>query len=203
MLRALDLVILRALRTHGHSPRVERAVLAFTRTGEHGLLWQALCLAGALADRRRRPRYVGAMRTIMGAYLVNIALKHVVRRRRPIVEALPALSTTITALSYPSAHSTTSFAAARALTRHSGVPWLPIYAGAVAMGLSRVYVGVHYPSDVLAGAVLGTALVEAVERAPEAIAPPPRRGGRLARRRRGAGRRVVRGSARRRRPWSR
>jgi undecaprenyl-diphosphatase len=56
--------------------------------------------------------------------------------------------------SYPSAHSSTSFAGARALSA-AGMPAAPLYSVAVAMALSRPYLGVHYPSDIVAGAVLG------------------------------------------------
>ena len=155
----MDLALLRLLRTRGHSPGVERAVLAFTRTGEHGALWHVLCVVGAVVDRRRRGRYLRAMRTVMLAYLANIGLKYVVRRPRPVLEGLPALSSTVTSLSFPSAHSTTSFAAAWALTRgDDGLAAVPVYAVAKAMAVSRVYAGVHYPTDVVAGAAFGTAL---------------------------------------------
>jgi undecaprenyl-diphosphatase len=90
------------------------------------------------------------------AYLLNIGLKYVVRRKRPVVEDLPPLSSTVSGLSFPSAHATTSFAAARELSR--GLPAAPVYGLATAMALSRPYVGVHYPSDIAAGAALGTAL---------------------------------------------
>jgi membrane-associated phospholipid phosphatase len=157
VLRALDLALLRALRTHGHSPGAERAVLLFTRTGEHGALWQVLLATGAAFDRPRRPAYLQAMRVVMAAYLANIALKYLVRRRRPVLPGLPPLSSTVTSLSFPSAHSTTSFAAALALSR-VGLPRMPVYALAKAMALSRVYAGVHYPTDVGAGAAFGSAI---------------------------------------------
>ncbi len=96
----------------------------------------------------------------MVAYLTNIGLKYVVRRRRPDLDGLPPLSSTVTSLSYPSAHSTTSFAAARVLS--SELPTAPVYACACAMAVSRVYVGVHYPTDVAAGVLLGTAMSELV-----------------------------------------
>ena len=160
MLRALDLALLRFLRRRGHAPRAERAVLAFTRAGEHGLLWYAVCTLGIVLDRSRRRLYRRAMRVTMLAYLANILLKYVVRRPRPVLDGLPALSSTVTSLSYPSAHSTTSFAAAGVLSR--GLPAAPLYACAGAMALSRSYAGVHYPSDVVAGAVFGTALRELI-----------------------------------------
>ena len=166
MLRALDLALLRLLRTGAHAAPIERGVLLFTRTGEHGALWLAGSAAGAALDPGRRFLYLRAMRVVVLAYLTNIALKYVVRRRRPLLADLPALSTTVTSLSYPSAHATTSFAAARVLSR--GLPAGPLYACAGAMALSRPYVGVHYPSDVAAGALLGTALGAL-------LAPPPAR----------------------------
>jgi len=158
VLRRLDLAVLRLLRTRGHEPRTERAILIFTRADEHGLLWQGLCLAGAVVDKPRRPLYLRTMRTVMLAYLANIGLKYVVRRPRPQLDDLPPLSSTVTSLSFPSAHSTTSFAAARALTMSGGLPAAPMYAIAAAMAASRVYAGVHYPTDILAGAAYGTAL---------------------------------------------
>jgi membrane-associated phospholipid phosphatase len=158
MLRALDLALLRVLRSRAHSPAVERGVLAFSRSGEHGALWQAFCAVGLVLDPARRPLYRRTMRTVMLAYLANIGLKYLVRRPRPVLDDLPALSSTVTSLSYPSAHSTTSFAAARSLSR--GLPAAPVYAVAGAMALSRPYAGVHYPSDVAAGALFGTALAE-------------------------------------------
>ena len=138
-------------------------MLLFTRAGEHGALWQVLCLVGAVVDGKRRPLYLRTMRTVMLAYLANIGLKYVVRRPRPTLEGLPALSSTVTKLSFPSAHSTTSFAAARALTAEGGLAPAPVYALAKAMAVSRIYVGVHYPTDILAGAAFGTALAELLE----------------------------------------
>ncbi len=95
-----------------------------------------------------------------GSYLVNTAVKVAIGRERPRLAALPPLAATPTQLSFPSAHATTSFAAARAYA-----PLLapePVYALAVALALSRLYLGLHYPSDVLAGAVLGSLLGSAV-----------------------------------------
>ena len=152
----LDLRLLRLLRTRGHAPALERAVERFSRSGEHGALWLAGAAAGAALDRRRRPVYARAGTTIAAAYLTNIAFKYVVRRPRPMLSDLPPLSPTISGLTYPSAHAATSFAGAYALGRV--LPPAPLYALAAAMAFSRPYLGVHYPSDSLAGAALGSAV---------------------------------------------
>jgi undecaprenyl-diphosphatase len=122
-------------------------VLAYSRLGEHGAGWVVLGLA---LDCRR-----GAL-AVIRAYAANQALKVVVRRRRPDLPGLPALVRTRSTLSFPSAHATTSFAALRAY-RHDAPRGLLALA-ATAMALSRVYLGVHWPSDVLAGAALGAAI---------------------------------------------
>ena len=98
-----------------------------------------------------------------GAYVLNTAIKLVVRRRRPALPGLPPLTGTPTGLSFPSAHATSSFAAARAYS--ALLPGTPLYALAFALALSRLYLGVHYPSDSLAGAALGLAVGGAGARA--------------------------------------
>ena len=130
--------------------------MALSKAGEHGLIWYGLAAAGALLDRERRPAYRRAAATTLGAYALNQGIKFVVRRRRPEIDGLPPLIPTTLKLSYPSAHSAMSFAAARSLSRAWPAP--PLYALAVTMAVSRPYLGVHYPSDVAAGAVLGTAV---------------------------------------------
>jgi membrane-associated phospholipid phosphatase len=155
---ALDMALLRAMRTRGHTPSRERAIAAFSRLGEQAMIWFAICAAAALLDREQRPVYRRAARITAGIYLVNQTLKIAVRRQRPRLEGLPPLAGTLSGLSYPSAHSATSFAAARMLS--PALPAGPLYALAIGLALSRPYLGLHYPSDILAGAALGAALAE-------------------------------------------
>ena len=152
----LDRRLLLLARTRGHFGGVERAVSAYSRTGEHAACWLALGLAGAAlsGERRRRATWLRGLRIVAGSYGVNYAVKLAVRRRRPELPGLEPLTPTVSRLSFPSAHATSSFAAALAYSRVAPAPLL--YAAAVAFGLSRPYLGVHYPSDVLAGAALGT-----------------------------------------------
>ncbi|HEY3758170.1 MAG TPA: phosphatase PAP2 family protein [Solirubrobacteraceae bacterium] len=158
----LDEQILRFARTRGHDARAERAAAVLSRLGEHGGIWIALGVAGALLDdRERRAGWLRGVAIVGGTYAANTALKLVVRRRRPQLPGLPPLVATPTQLSFPSAHTATSFAGARRYSR-MGLPAAPLYALAGTLALSRLYLGVHYPSDVLAGALLGSAIAAAV-----------------------------------------
>jgi membrane-associated phospholipid phosphatase len=151
----LDEQLLRAALTRGHSPALDRLVARFTLLGEHAAVWLAIGAVGALADPPRRARWGRATGTVAGMYALNTAIKLVVRRPRPQLRGLKPLIATPTTLSFPSAHASTAFAGAFAYSR-LGLPALPLYALAAKLSYSRLYLGVHYPSDVLAGALLGT-----------------------------------------------
>ncbi len=152
-LAALDLAGLRLARTIGHTPSAERAVRGFSQLGQHGACWLALGTVGGALDTARRPRWRRATRSVAAAYAVNQALKLVVRRPRPQLPDLPPLIATPTQLSFPSAHAATSAAAVHAFWHL--LPWVPLRGPAMAMTLSRLYLGVHYPSDIVAGVLLG------------------------------------------------
>jgi membrane-associated phospholipid phosphatase len=138
---------------------LERAAGVYSRLGQHGAGWIALGVVGSLLQPRARERWLRGARIVAWSYAANQLVKFTVRRPRPELHDLPPLTRTITKLSFPSAHATTAFAGSRA---YSGLaPPGALYAAAVLTAVSRPYLGVHYPSDVLAGAVLGTLTAEA------------------------------------------
>lgn len=155
-LRELDLGALRAARRVGHTHASERAVRVYSGLGQHAVCWLGFGLGGAVVDTGRSGAWRRSTAVVAGAYLVNQAIKLAVRRPRPMLPDLPPLVATPTQLSFPSAHATSSLAAARAYGGLAPAPAL--YAAAISMALSRVWLGVHYPSDVLAGGALGVAL---------------------------------------------
>jgi membrane-associated phospholipid phosphatase len=158
VLRELDVGLLRLLRTRGHAPPVEAGVVLLARLGEHGVIWYALAAIAAALDRERRPVYARATRAVFAATIANALIKRLIRRTRPMLEGLPALTPTLSGLTYPSAHASTSFAGARVLSE--ALPTGAMYGLGSAMALSRPYLGVHYPSDIVAGALLGDAVAK-------------------------------------------
>jgi membrane-associated phospholipid phosphatase len=91
------------------------------------------------------------------AIALNYVVKLIVKRPRPVLEGLPPLGGAPSSLSFPSAHATSSFAVATAMTRVDPLGALA-FVLAFALALGRPYLGMHYPSDVLVGALLGVAL---------------------------------------------
>jgi membrane-associated phospholipid phosphatase len=156
--READRRLLVLLRTRLRRRSVERAMAAYAWTGESGRVWIAGALAGAIADRPRRARWLRAALGVPLTLGVNFCVKLAVRRQRPRLEGIPPAAKVPTSLSFPSAHAATSFAGAT-LIGSLAPPLRPaLYAAAALMAFSRPYLGVHYPSDVVAGAVVGTAL---------------------------------------------
>ena len=146
------------MRTRCHGPQAERAVGALGKAGEWGAVWVAIGLAAAAADPRRRERWISAAASAPSAVGVNYLVKLVARRRRPRLRRLPALAGAPSELSFPSAHATSSLAASTAMGRVAPGARAPLYGLAAAICLTRPYLGMHYPSDVLGGAALGLAI---------------------------------------------
>jgi undecaprenyl-diphosphatase len=150
----VDLALYKRVRSLAHTPETVRWVRRYSRLGEHGAVWLVVGAFGVGTDGERRARWMRATAAVGGAYVLSTSIKVAIGRRRPVIEDLPHLMATPTGLSFPSSHSTSSFAAAQAFGRL--LPRTPLVAAAGAMAFSRLYLGVHYPSDVAAGAALGT-----------------------------------------------
>jgi diacylglycerol kinase family enzyme len=141
---------------------VDRLLVRLSRAGEHSVLWLALAAAGAVfgGTRGRRAAGDGVVALASTSAIVNGSLKLAVGRRRPPPRRRfrhrPRTS------SFPSGHAACAFAFATAVSRDIPEAGPVLFPLAGTMAYSRVYLGLHYPSDVLAGAAFGTAVGLAV-----------------------------------------
>ncbi|QNG55443.1 phosphatase PAP2 family protein [Pseudonocardia petroleophila] len=130
--------------------------------GEHAAGWLALGAAGAVLDRPRRREWLVATAGVAFAHGASIGVKRVVRRPRPDDPAVEVRVGTPSKLSFPSAHATSTTAAA---VLFGALLHRPLVAVIVPpMALSRLVLGVHYPSDVVAGSLLGAAVAAGARR---------------------------------------
>ncbi|GLX18469.1 MULTISPECIES: bifunctional phosphatase PAP2/diacylglycerol kinase family protein [Streptomyces] len=173
--RLFDLVAQR------HWPGAERVLPALGRAANHGVLWGATAAAITVvgSPRARKGALTAAASLALASATINTVGKWSVRRPRPLLEGvpvarLPAVPPWTT--SFPSGHSASAAAFTAGLALESpgwGAAVAPV---AASVAFSRVYTGVHYPSDVLAGAAFGVAAGFAVRslarRAEQARAVP-------------------------------
>ena len=142
-----------------------------SHVGEHALGWVALSAAGAVLQPERRTEWMTAGVGAFGAHAASVVAKRIVRRKRPHHPAIKIGVGTPSKMSFPSSHATSTTAFALLAGGATGNPRLAFWVPATlipAMLASRLTLGVHYPSDVMGGAVLGAASAAAAGRyAPE------------------------------------
>ena len=158
-LAALDGSILIWIQEHLRVALLDAFMVFYTNLGDHGLLWLFLCLCLLCHPRTRKAGICGFCAIALGALFTNVIIKQLVSRTRPYLALEYALPLVISddPNSFPSGHTCAAFAAAAGWWRSVPYRWMKItgLVLAVLMGCSRLYTGVHYPSDVLAGAAVG------------------------------------------------
>lgn len=131
---------------------------ALSWTCNHGEIWIVLAAVLLAVKRCRRQGLAVGCALITDLVLCNLILKPLVGRVRPfVVQPVALLIPPPTDASFPSGHTAASFAAVFALKASGSPLWKPALAVAVAMAFSRLYLYVHWPSDVLGGALVGAA----------------------------------------------
>ena len=158
-IQALDGAFLLWIQDALRTPLLNAFFSAFTQLGNGGVLYIALSVAMLLYPRTRRAGFWALIAMHFGLVCTNLVLKHLVGRARPwlVVEGLRYLVVEGDPLSFPSGHTCAAFAAGVTWARYTGSRWLKTFcvAQAALMGFSRLYVGVHFLTDVLAGCAVG------------------------------------------------
>lgn len=154
----LDGSILLFIQEQIRTPFLTPVVTFITSLGNAGMIWILFSLLLVAGKRTRETGFMSFAALLFSLLINNLLLKNLVGRIRPYetVQGLILLVSKPADFSFPSGHTGSSFASAvvlyRRLPRRAGVPALLL---ALLIGLSRLYVGVHYPSDVLAGMLTG------------------------------------------------
>ncbi|MGU3437332.1 phosphatase PAP2 family protein [Actinomycetes bacterium M1A6_2h] len=147
-------------RTVGALPGATPVARGMSHFGEHALGWMAISAVGAAVDAPRRRDWAAVGVGAVGAHAASIVVKRISRRRRPSDPSVTVGVSTPSQFSFPSSHATSTTAAAVLIARVTGKP--VTVAIAAPMMLSRLVLGVHYPSDVLVGSALGAVSAAAV-----------------------------------------
>jgi membrane-associated phospholipid phosphatase len=162
---ALDRAVYAAI-ARATTPTLDHTLVALSRAADHSKLWLAsaavLAATGGPAGRRAAVRGLGAIAVASG--VVNIGVKLLARRHRPDQSDVPGERRVPMprSSSFPSGHSASAFAFATAAGHGAVAVDLPLRILATAVAYSRIHTGVHYPSDVIVGGLIGSAAGEAV-----------------------------------------
>ena len=140
-------------------PVLNELMIRYTSLGNGRLLFIAAAILMLIFQKTRRSGVASLGAMGFGLLATNLTIKPLVARARPwvVMEGFETLVRSPDMNSFPSGHTCAAFAFAAAVC--STLPWrwgkAAAIAAAVLMGFSRLYVGVHFPSDVLAGALIG------------------------------------------------
>lgn len=162
------------IQEHLRAPALDGVMRFITHLGDTGAIWIALTLILLFIPRTRRAGAVCAAALIVNLLITNVALKNIIQRIRPydVMDSLKILVEAEHDFSFPSGHTACSFAGAWAIRRTLPKKYhIPAIILAVLISLSRLYVGVHYPTDVIGGAIVGTIAAEISYRGLKKYAP--------------------------------
>ena len=157
-----DLPVLDWIAENLTFPQLDRLMPLITKLGDHGIFWIGLTVLLLLMPKCRKAGLSMALALVMGLLVCNVVMKPLFARIRPYDyqllihnRVIPLLIQAESDFSFPSGHTIASFEAATALcirNRESGIPALIL---ACLIAFSRLYLYVHYPTDVLCSVILG------------------------------------------------
>lgn len=158
MLYSFDFSILDFIQTHLRSHVGDAVMQIASFVGDRGMVWIALALILLAIPKTRKLGAAVAVSLVIEALICNVIIKPYVARIRPfdVNTAVQLLVSRPTDYSFPSGHTGASFAATTALFAQKSKLRIPSLVLSVLISFSRLYLYVHYPTDVIAGVFLGT-----------------------------------------------
>ena len=160
---SFDLPVLNWIHANLRCPLLDKLMPIITLFGEGGVFWIAWAVILLIIPKTRKIGISMLFALTLGLLVCNVTLKPLIARIRPyelqeqMGVAVELLIARLEDFSFPSGHTIASFEAAVVLLKYSKKMGIPALIIAIAVSFSRLYLHVHYPSDVLASIVLGTA----------------------------------------------
>lgn len=159
IITGIDRDILLFIQEYIRIPALNLPMIFITSLGNAGIFWIVVSLLMLVGKKTRKPGFLALCALFVGFLVTNLLLKNLVARVRPF-DAFPAIQILVTRpldYSFPSGHATSSFAAACIYFRYldQKAPGIAALVLACLISLSRLYVGVHYPTDVICGVIIG------------------------------------------------
>lgn len=152
-----DMAILDLIQSNIRTGFMDAIMPFITQLGDAGLMWIILSIGLIIPKKTRKIGFVMIIALILNGIICNIILKPMLARIRPfdVNTAIKLLINKPGDFSFPSGHTSASFTAASVLFFRKSKLFVPSLVLAFLISFSRLYLYVHYPSDVLAGLVLG------------------------------------------------
>lgn len=140
-----------------HTPVLDKIMVGATKLGDVGIIWIILTAILLIIPKTRRTGGVMLVALVVQTVLCNVILKNLFARTRPydVNTTVQLLVPKLHDFSFPSGHTSASFTAVSALYFSKDKLWKPALILACLIAVSRLYLYVHYPTDVLGGLLLG------------------------------------------------
>ncbi len=159
LITQIDFAILNFIQNNIANP-INDAIMRFiTHLGDAGAIWIFITIGLLVFKKTRKAGLCLGVSLLATAIIGNVVLKNIFARTRPFIEAnFDIIINPPAGYSFPSGHTSSSFAAATAISLQCKKWAIPVFLLAALISFSRMYLYVHYPSDVIAGAILGIAV---------------------------------------------
>lgn len=157
IIQQIDIYILNFIQDYLHNPIADKVMIYITMIGDKGLVWIIISLWLIAYKKYRKVGLMTLSALLLSALLGDVILKNIIQRERPFMylDNVDLLIPPPSSFSFPSGHTAASFAAAGILAESFKKYAAPIFTLASLIAFSRLYLYVHYPTDIMGGIILG------------------------------------------------
>ena len=157
LINSFDIGVMKFIQNNLSNPILDKVMIFITGLGDTGFIWILIGLVLLINKKYKKIGIMVLVALALGSIFGEIILKNIIERHRPFIsiEGINLLIDAPTSYSFPSGHTTSSFAATFVLARNFKKKSIYIFTLATLIAFSRIYLGVHFPTDIIAGVILG------------------------------------------------